>query len=73
MYKRRFNRLYRIRISKNTTATPTATGKIKLTNPLAKIIELYTSTADFLPDGETGGQKFLEPTSENRKFSADFR
>ena len=48
----------------------TATGKIKLTNPLNKLIELYTSTADFLPDGETGGQTFLEPTSENRKFSA---
>jgi len=48
----------------------TAKGIIKLTNPLAKIIELYTSTADFLPEGETGGQKFLAPIAENRKFSA---
>lgn len=46
-----------------------ATGSIKLTNPLAKLIELYVTTADFLPEGETGGQKFLAPTTENRKFS----
>lgn len=44
-------------------------GKIKLTNPLDKLVELYTSAMDFLPEGETGGQKFLAPTSENRKFS----
>lgn len=46
-----------------------ANGSIKLTNPLNQLVELYTSTADFLAEGETGGQKFLEPTSENRKFS----
>ena len=46
-----------------------ASGTIKLTNPLAKMVELYSSTADFLPQGETGGQRFLAPTSENRSFS----
>lgn len=44
-------------------------GKIKLTNPLDKQIELYTSAMDFLAEGETGGQKFLPATSENRTFS----
>lgn len=44
-------------------------GKIKLTNPLDKIVNLYTSVMDFLPEGETGGQKFLPPSMENRQFS----
>lgn len=46
-----------------------SSGTIKLTNPLDKMIELYTSAYDFLPEGETGGQKFLPATSETRKFS----